>query len=461
MGRKNQKKVVAVQPAPTPHAPAPVRDSKKHQERLRRFLLGAVTTLIVARPFVLGEDPGLLNQLSGTATLILSMTWLLTALGAAFWCWWSGKPTPRIHPIEMGLAGLAGLAFMTARTAAHYHFPARLIAWEWLIYLLIFAVVRRLAGTPGERGHLLAALLATGVSLSIYAIYQYAVELPQTRAALATDEALIREAAKYNVHLAAGDPGLAGWRDRLQQNNVFATYAHPNSFAGFLALVMPATLAWALLCWRRQRRWSWRVGIASGAAALVLAALWLTHSRGAIIGSALAALWLIPFIRIGTLSKRLGWFTGACAIALLVVGLAALSPLGASGLQKARASLGLRSDYWTATVGMIRDYFWWGVGWGNFGRFYPRYMLPTAYEKIQDPHNLFLETWACGGLFAVLALGMTLAAFYYFWVRQVNRTPDEELAEQPEMRWEFYWGGAAGLVLAFLLRPATWARGRY
>ncbi|HEV8063038.1 MAG TPA: O-antigen ligase family protein, partial [Gemmataceae bacterium] len=128
--------------------------------------------------------------------------------------------------------------------------------------------------------------------------------------------------------------------------------------------------------------------------------------------------------------------------------------------QKARASLGLRSDYWTATVGMIRDHFWWGVGWGNFGRFYPRYMLPTAYEKIQDPHNLFLETWACGGLFAALALVGTLAAFYYFWVRQVSQTPDEEPIAEPEMRWEFYWGGAAGLVLAFLLRAGDMGSGQ-
>src|SRR5262249_28505350 len=154
-------------------------------------------------------------------------------VGTSVWRWWSGQPAPRIHPVEWGLTLLAALAFLTAEMAAHYRFPARLIAWEWLIFLLVFALVRRLARTPAERGYLLAALLATGVSLSLYAIYQYTVELPQTRATLETDEALSQEVARYNVYLSVGDPRLAGWRERLQQNNVFATYAHPNSFAGF------------------------------------------------------------------------------------------------------------------------------------------------------------------------------------------------------------------------------------
>lgn len=459
MGRKNLKKVVAVQPT-TPRAAPMIRVPGHGQELLRRFLLGIVTALIVARPFVLGEDPGLLNRLSGAATLILSMAWLLVAVGTSVWRWWSGEPAPRIHPVEWGLVLLAAFAFLTAEIAAHYRFPARLIAWEWLIFLLVFALVRRLARTPAERGYLLAALLATGVSLSLYAIYQYAIELPQTRAALETDEALSQEVARYNVYLPVGDPRLAGWRDRLQQNNVFATYAHPNSFAGFLALIMPATVGWALLLWRRNRRWSLWVCVAAGSAVLVLMALWLTHSRGAIIGSLLAALLLIPFIGVSVPSNRRGLMIGFGAAALLALVVFALTPAGAAGLHKARASLGLRGDYWIATAAMIRDHFWWGIGWGEFGRSYPRYMLPTAFEKIQDPHNLFLETWACCGLLAVLALVGTLAAYYFSWVRAVRSSTPEEEKTSPDPRWEFYWGGAAGLILAFLLRAGDLGSGQ-
>ena len=460
MGRKNLKKLGVVHPAAAAATPPKGRDSAAQQEWLRRLLLGVVTALVVARPFVLGEDPGLNSQLSGAATLILSMTWLLVAVGTGAWRWWSGQPAPHIHPVEWCLAALAALAFLTAQTTAHYRFPARLIAWEWLIFLLVFALVRRLARTPAERGRLLAALVATGVSLSVYAIYQYAVELPRTRAALESPEALSKEVSRFNVYMPVGDPRLAGWMERVQQNNVFATYAHPNSFAGFLALIVPAAVGWALLAWRRDRRWSWRVAGTAGAAALVLVALWLTHSRGAILGSVLAAFLLIPFVRIPLLTKRRGLLAGVGLAALLVLGGIALTPVGAAGLQKARTSLSLRSDYWTATEAMIRDHVWWGVGWGGFSRFYPRYMLATAFEKIQDPHNLFLETWASGGLLALLALVGALAAFYYSWVRSVRQMPTEEEAVPPEIRWEFYWGGAAGLVVAFLLRAGDLGSGQ-
>ncbi len=48
--------------------------------------------------------------------------------------------------------------------------------------------------------------------------------------------------------------------------------------------------------------------------------------------------------------------------------------------------------------------FWLGVGPGNFAAPYLRYKLPEASEEILDPHNLFLEVWATGGFWALLAL---------------------------------------------------------
>jgi O-antigen ligase len=458
MSRKRAKPAFSTQPAKAATIARP-RDISLLKERLRRILLGVVTALIVVRPFVLGEDPGLLNQMSGASPLILSMAWLLVALATAAWRVWSDAPVPRIHAVEWGLAVFAGLAFLTAHTVAHYQFPARLIAWEFLILLLIFGTVRRLATAPAERGNLFAALLATGVSLSAYAIYQYTVELPRLRATYASREALSEEVSRLNVQLSADDPRLNSWMERLQQNNVFATYAHPNSFAGFLALLLPGTLCWAFLCWRSERRLGWRVACSGLAALLVLIALGLTHSRGAILGSILAALLLLPFVRLPGLFRRPAFLIGAPLVCFLVIGIAALTPAGAAGLGKARASLGLRGDYWVATTDMIRDHFFLGVGWGSFGRYYPRYMLPTAFEKILDPHNFVFEVWACGGIVAALALVSTLVAFYVAWVRQIRQTAFEDQPASTEVRVEFYWGGVAGLILAFLLRAGDLGSG--
>src|SRR4051794_36840583 len=96
---RTAKKKAVVKAAPV-EAMQPKFDPARRPEWLRRLLLGTITALIVARPSVLGEDPGLLSRLSGAAGLILSMTWLLAAVGAAAWRWWSGLPGPRIHPVE-------------------------------------------------------------------------------------------------------------------------------------------------------------------------------------------------------------------------------------------------------------------------------------------------------------------------------------------------------------------------
>jgi hypothetical protein len=108
---------------------------------------------------------------------------------------------------------------------------------------------------------------------------------------------------------------------------------------------------------------------------------------------------------------------------------------------------------------MIRDHPWRGVGPGNFGRLYPSYMLPRAFEQIKDPHNFILEMWATAGVFALIALLVTLGIFFYrIW--PVFRSPWSAGAGEPPTttdggpwtRWEFYVGGMVGLVLGFVFR---------
>ena len=149
--------------------------------------------------------------MSGAATLILSMAWLLLALATVPGGY--GPAAGRaLHAVEWGLAIFAGLAFLGAETTARYQLPARLIAWEFLILLLVFGIVRRLAASPLERGYLLAALLATGVSLSAYAIYQYAVEFPRMRARFASPEALSQQVSRLNLNMPTTIHGsVAGW----------------------------------------------------------------------------------------------------------------------------------------------------------------------------------------------------------------------------------------------------------
>src|SRR5205823_2454635 len=115
---------------------------------------------------------------------------------------------------------------------------------------------------------------------------------------------------------------------------------------------------------------------------------------------------------------------------------------------KDTGTMAARLDYWRATAKMIADHPWLGVGSGNFGGYYPRYMAETAGEKIKDPHNFVLELWATGGVFVLLAVLTALGAFFVYVVRLLasgasqgsdTLRPAPEAGQDP--RWEYYVGG--------------------
>jgi O-antigen ligase len=305
-------------------------------------------------------------------------------------------------------------------------------------------------------------VVATGVSLAAQGLYQYTIDFPVQQAQAADPEAFRAMWAERTGEQFEAD-SLAFQRalERYQADNVYSSFGHPNSFAGYLALLFPAAVGYALVAWR-QRSWSGQPWAATFAAVLMGGVLWLTHSRGAILGTllvggiALAVCWRhlrpeAPFLR-----PR--YLVGAVVLVATLVVLFLVIPSGLrdTALDKARASLGKRLDYWTATWAMVRDHAWLGVGPGNFDRFYPRYMVPTADEQIRDPHNFVLELWATCGVLALVGVALACGAFFArSWLSLRGPWPPaepERLAPGPERtNWEFYLGGMAGLLVAFLI----------
>jgi cytochrome c-type biogenesis protein CcmH/NrfG len=125
----------------------------------------------------------------------------------------------------------------------------------------------------------------------------------------------------------------------------------------------------------------------------------------------------------------------------------------------ARKSLGLRLDYWSATVRMMTepghvDRVLFGLGPGMFGRYYPRYMNWQATEKISDPHNFILELWATSGTMAALLIVLILAlALRWCLLRPAVMPADPPVSDPPRVSVprHFAYAGMAGFVLAFAL----------
>src|SRR5712691_446278 len=94
MGRRKQK---------LKHVPSAEAPASPGAEMLRRLLLGLLTALIVSRPLILGEDPGLLDPLSDRSNLTLTFLWLIAAVGWSIWRAWTGRPEWQMGVVEIGL----------------------------------------------------------------------------------------------------------------------------------------------------------------------------------------------------------------------------------------------------------------------------------------------------------------------------------------------------------------------
>jgi hypothetical protein len=181
---------------------------------LRRVLLGATVALLTARMLAPGEDPGLLENTSGPTDLLLPLFWLLTALGLTAWRLWSGKGDWRGGVAEAALLVAAVLAVAGTEWAGYRH-PARIIAWDWVVLLVVVVLVRQLALSPEDQRALFAVFLAGAGCLA----------------------------------------GQAVWQGAVQFVPASASFAQPGPFLAWLALFLPGLFIAHIVCHFRRAVW--------------------------------------------------------------------------------------------------------------------------------------------------------------------------------------------------------------
>jgi hypothetical protein len=321
---------------------------------------------------------------------------------------------------------VVALMILVAMSASHAvdRRPALNLAWEWVALGLIYLLVRNLPRTRGESSVLAGALVATAVSVSTYALYQVKVELPRIQAEFR--EHRVELLQKLNIE--PGSRGELMLRNRLMSSTEpWSTFALANSLAGFI--VGPLLLLLAVWVYNRVQRDApgsrWQaLGMATPLILVLLVCLVLTKSRSAYLGL-IAATGLLAWRARRLVPARallaMG-LEGFCVVAVLVLLGLASGRLDRGVLTQSSMSLGYRWEYWQGAWGVITGgeptvtgafhapTFWWGVGPGNFGAPYLKHKLPQSSEEILDPHDLFLEVWATGGCWSVLALLAALAA---------------------------------------------------
>jgi O-antigen ligase len=201
----------------------------------------------------------------------------------------------------------------------------------------------------------------------------------------------------------------------------YGDFAQPNAFAGYMALVLPFSLAWSLFPGRGRP-------FAMGATLFLTAALLASLSRGAWLGTAL-----------GVAAMSLAWTRHAKRVLAAGVGLIIfLIPAAKVGIVPASVADRLTvilDNYWvfdvqtvqpdSGTWAIVERMAHWQAGWamamahplvgvgpGNYETVYPDYFLTTWVEPLGHAHNLYLNMFAELGVVGLLAfLAFTIAIF--------------------------------------------------
>jgi len=380
--------------------------------RLRPWLLGGMTALLVARPLFPSESAA-----ANGDGLSIVMLWI--ALGV-FWVLGAiGRPK---FSLRLGWTDAAVLLLVVWTTVAALWAvprgtprPAVNMLWEWVGMGVCFFLARQFIVTSRERRAVAAVMVALAVAVSGYGLYQSYYELPQTRARYeANPDRAMREVGLW---FPPGSPERKLFEDRLANTEPMATFALTNSLAAFLApwLVMLVGVAGTSMR-NRKRLLAMLVCLIPIAACLLL-----TKSRSGYAAACVGILlvWLFgrgtkgdsPIFadtKIGTVPWKLP--AALAGVAVLVLS-AALAVEGTAVLGRASKSFGYRLQYWQSTLEMIADHPWVGCGPGNFQEAYTQYKLPAASEEIADPHNFLLEICATAGTPAALAFLAVLGCF--------------------------------------------------
>jgi len=175
---------------------------------------------------------------------------------------------------------------------------------------------------------------------------------------------------------------------------ISGVHPHPNALALYLErpLLLAATLA--LLGVGQRALWA-------GAAILLVSAVLLTFSRGALASVVVTLSLACLFARRYREALVLAGVMGSVAFALVLTAPERILTLfqGGSGT--------LRLHVWSAAFSMLRDYPLFGVGLDQFlYQYVPRYVAPEAWPErfTSHPHNLALDAWLRLGLAGVTLL---------------------------------------------------------
>lgn len=271
------------------------------------------------------------------------------------------------------------------------------------VYGVAFYLTASLCRDEWGREAVGTGLMVSSLALALYGVYQYTTDLEAVR-----------------DYLSRADMGIA------PPERIFATFTSPNLLAGYMLLIVPLSIGYAVY---GKRWWSRTVGLLS--ALLGVTALVLTFSRGAYIAA------LVGLVLTGFLLARLRGegIPGRTIVMGTLVGVGVLVTLAAvswlasgntfayTGLVGgAVSSMEGRLDFWRGAFEMIARSPWLGMGLGSFATALPAFQEGSSYSRYA--HNVYLQAFAETGLVGGVVFVSLLSTVVCVVLRRVMSQAD-------------------------------------
>lgn len=256
-----------------------------------------------------------------------------------------------------------------------------------------------------------------------------------------------------NVITVLDASGVLGWQvipvrtwDESEYGRVQGAFGEANEHAAIVAMVLPAFIARAF-AGHGVTRWAWWAAVA-----FAIAAVFMTASRGAMVGIVAASVvgaWV--FRRYLSIGRLLAWVVGAAGVILLV--LVALSDRYTALLAERIVGLTLsgnvtdassgRTEIWAALLSRMMESPWsffTGFGWNT----YPYMNFDYA------PHNTYLGMWFNLGLPGLIAYLGVWASIFLVVGQAAHQSP-------PSSRPMFvaFWIGLMALCVSIFFVQLT------
>ena len=381
---------------------------------IERGILSLVLILLVFGPLAMGAvDAWAFLVVQGLIILAMFFWGLRIGIGRDKRLLW-----PPISWVVLAFALYSIGRYLTA----DIEFIARLQMIQVLLYAFLFFVIINTVHRQESIQIISLTLIFLAALISCYALYQFVTHSNQV----------------WNLTSPYKGRGVG-------------TYISPNDFAGFLEMLLPLAVAYALI----GRVKPVTRALLIYAAVAMMAGLAATLSRGGWVAAA-AGLLLLLLILVSRRDHRL---PALCLLIILVAGgtifltrylTATLNYAHRTRNPETFTQLdwNVRQDMWGAALQMWRDHFWWGVGPALYDYRFPQYRPETMQLRPGWVHNDYLnlvaEWGAAGGI--IVAAGMAIFIFGLIKTWKYVSPPENDFGRGQSNRFAFLLGASMGLL---------------